>query len=68
MNQEFLEIRNTLPECPRCGKSSLAQLSRNKYQCLWCGFNRDLSEPEWTGVILISGLIGFFALVFFSQG
>lgn len=33
-----------LPECPRCGKRSLARLSEHRYQCLWCGFYRDFSR------------------------
>lgn len=49
-------------ECPRCGKRVLVSRGEGHYHCLWCGFKRDISEPEegfqafWTmipfGIIL----------------
>lgn len=36
-------------ECPRCGKRTLVQKSQNRYQCLWCHFQRDLSGPGLGG-------------------
>jgi hypothetical protein len=46
MRHEFIEPRNPLDECPNCGKHSLAQNGSDKYHCLWCGFYRDISQPE----------------------
>ena len=57
MKPEFLECRNSLEECPKCGKHSLAQRGEDKYQCLWCGFYRDLSaEPEGVGMLFMAGV------------
>jgi len=33
-------------ECPRCEKRTLYQRSAHYFICLWCGFRRDISEPE----------------------
>lgn len=56
MKPEFLEVRNTLDECPKCGKHSLAQQGHDKYHCLWCGFYRDISQPERRGLLFIAAI------------
>lgn len=33
-------------ECPRCGKRVLVRRGGDHYHCLWCGFQRDIAEPE----------------------
>lgn len=41
------ELRNNTPvlcECPNCGRKALAQISSERYECLWCDFHRDLSR------------------------
>jgi ribosomal protein S27AE len=63
MKPDFLEVRNTLDECPKCGKRSLAQSGSDKYHCLWCGFYRDISEPEGGVVLLVVVTFVFFLLV-----
>lgn len=56
-------------ECPRCGKRVLVRRGEGRYHCLWCGFNRDISEPEeimqafWAFVLAI-----LIVVVFFSRG
>ncbi|NEP55636.1 MAG: hypothetical protein F6K31_01125 [Symploca sp. SIO2G7] len=57
MKPEFIETRNPLEECPKCGKHSLAQQAHNKYHCLWCGFYRDISPPEGRGLLLIATIL-----------
>lgn len=53
MNTELQSSKHSLPECPNCGRNALVQPSRDRYHCLWCGFKRDLSEPEWeTSLVL----------------
>lgn len=49
MSLELLERTETLHECPRCGKRALAQVSHDRFECLWCRFRRDLSEPNLVG-------------------
>jgi ribosomal protein L37E len=56
MKPDYLEIRNTLEECPKCGKHSLAQRGHDKYQCLWCGFYRDISEPQWGNIVVMAAI------------
>lgn len=49
MTRELLNLNNDdLQVCPRCGRRALAHVHDSKYECLWCGFSRDLSEPRWT--------------------
>ncbi len=57
MKPEFLEMRNALEECPKCGKHSLAQQGHDKYHCLWCGFYRDISSSSGEGMFLIATLV-----------
>lgn len=33
-------------ECPRCGKRVLVRRGEDHYHCLWCGFQRNIAEPE----------------------
>lgn len=46
----LLETKDPL-ECPKCGKKVLVQQGSDRYRCLWCGFDRDLSEPEVGGIL-----------------
>lgn len=43
---ELREHVHTLHECPNCGRRALAQVSSERYECLWCNFYRDLSQPR----------------------
>jgi ribosomal protein S27AE len=56
MKPEFWEVRNTLDECPKCGKHSLAQRGNDEYHCLWCGFYRDISHPEGGGLLIVGAI------------
>lgn len=72
MKPELLETRNLLQECPKCGKRSLAQKGRDRYHCLWCGFDRDISRSEGANIffiaaIFIVALITFLAYQTYSQ-
>ncbi len=62
MKPEFIETRNMLDECPKCGKHSLAQQGHDKYHCLWCGFYRDISQPQG-GELLIAAAIFVVVLI-----
>ena len=50
-------------ECPRCGKRVLVRRGNDHYHCLWCGFQRNIAEPErltgfWGAVLaLVIGLL-----------
>lgn len=59
MHSDLIE-RETLHECPQCGKNSLAKISDHRYQCVWCRFYRDLSQHRGFG-----NDIGGILLVFF---
>jgi ribosomal protein S27AE len=63
MKSNFLEIRNALEECPKCGKHSLAQQGHDKYHCLWCGFYRDISQPSGEGLFLAAVIFAVVLLV-----
>lgn len=50
-------------ECPRCGKHVLVRRGSDYYQCLWCGFRRNLSEPEGLPVFLVIVLVFLYLLL-----
>ena len=41
---ESRDNSHVLCECPNCGRRALAQISNERYECLWCDFYRDLSH------------------------
>ncbi|NER78728.1 MAG: hypothetical protein F6K42_03955 [Leptolyngbya sp. SIO1D8] len=49
MSVDLLKRTETLHECPRCSKRSLAQIGQERFECLWCGFKRNFAEPHWGG-------------------
>ena len=63
MKPEFIEVKKSLEECPKCGKHSLAQQGQDKYHCLWCGFYRDISPPQGRGLLLMATIIVLVVLV-----
>lgn len=52
-------------QCPRCGKSTLARLSRERYACLNCFFERDFSRQHNSPFEQedVSSLVGFVPLL-----
>ncbi|GEM_PF-1837371 len=46
------ETKTELHECPKCGKKALVARG-DRFQCLWCNFTRDISEPEQDSNFLI---------------
>ena len=44
MYPDSREHSEQLHNCPKCGKHSLARVSEQRYQCVWCRFRRDLSQ------------------------
>jgi uncharacterized protein (DUF983 family) len=40
---------DSMNDCPKCGKRSLAKVSDQRYQCIWCRFYRDLSNDRGPG-------------------
>lgn len=68
MKPEFLEHRNCLDECPQCGKHSLAQRSHDQYQCLWCGFYRDMSQSQGVGMLFWAAIfVAVLGMAFATQ-
>lgn len=63
MSLELLERAETLHECPKCGKRALAQTSHNRFECLWCNFRRDLSEPYFGGGALAALISSVFFIL-----
>ncbi|MGB7441947.1 MAG: hypothetical protein WA919_12820 [Coleofasciculaceae cyanobacterium] len=61
MITEQFEPINLPTECPKCGKHSLIRRSNDQYHCLWCGFYRNLSQPEAGNIFLVAAAL---ALVF----
>lgn len=57
MSVDLVKRHETLHECPKCGKRSLAQIGQERFECVWCDFRRDLSEPYWGGGGLIGALL-----------
>ncbi len=47
MSLDTIDRHETLHECPNCGKRSLAQIGQERFECLWCGFRRNLSDHRW---------------------
>lgn len=45
-----LQTKNTM-DCPKCRKKGLVERFPNHYHCLWCDFQKDLSEPESGGLL-----------------
>jgi hypothetical protein len=59
-----LQTKSTM-DCPKCGKKGLVERFPNCYHCLWCGFHKDLSEPEpESGGLLPMLAIAFLILLF----
>lgn len=52
-----------IPQCPRCGRSSMVQHGDNQWTCLGCNFSRDLSKDEPMNLFAILGWAVLFALV-----
>jgi ribosomal protein L37E len=47
-NSKTMEIGNQdIMDCPRCGKKGLVRPNHTIYQCLCCGFKRNLAEPNF---------------------
>ncbi len=46
-------------DCPHCGKTSLIR-QRNRYRCIYCSFQRDVSEAGWEDTSTIVQFAGIF--------
>ncbi len=55
MRSEIIEFRERGKEpfhqCPKCSKQSLVQRDNDRFDCLWCGFRRDLSETGNSSIL-----------------
>lgn len=58
MRLDLDRTRETLHQCPRCSKHALVQRDTDKFYCLWCHFNRDVSDSG--GTISAVTIIAFF--------
>lgn len=47
MSLDMMDRHETLHECPNCGKRALVQIGQERFECLWCGFRRNLSDHHW---------------------
>lgn len=58
MRLDLDRTRDTLHQCPRCSKYALVQRDTDKFHCLWCHFDRDVSDSS--GAASAAVIIGFF--------
>ncbi|MBD2090038.1 hypothetical protein H6F67_09255 [Microcoleus sp. FACHB-1515] len=58
MRLDLEHTKDTLHQCPRCSKYALVQRDADKFYCLWCHFNRDVSDSG--GAISAVTIIAFF--------
>jgi len=65
------EIRQDLPICPKCHENSLHVHSTGHYQCIYCDFERNLTEQRqmqqfgsvFAGLCLVILFIGGIAFI-----
>lgn len=67
---ELSQSASGLSQCPRCGKTTLSQIG-SQFECIWCGFSRDLSQYSQNREASSSGfnflflfLVAFFVVLF----
>ena len=64
MRSEIVEIRDSkdiLHDCPKCNKKALAQVEPGVFECIWCGFRRDVTQPQrgfWSALLAALGGVG----------
>jgi hypothetical protein len=46
MAHEVHEYHDAMHDCPKCGKRALTHLSAGHFNCIWCGFKRNVSDRE----------------------
>jgi transposase-like protein len=46
MLHEVYEVHDIMCDCPKCGKHALARRGEGHYHCIWCGFQRNISDGE----------------------
>ncbi|MEM0978736.1 MAG: hypothetical protein AAGH78_00545 [Cyanobacteria bacterium P01_H01_bin.58] len=63
MSLDLLEKREVLHECPKCGKRALAQIGQERFECLWCGFRRNLAESNWGGGGILGALLAVLTVI-----
>lgn len=60
MSHEVHEYHDTMHECPKCGKRALTRVGEGRFHCIWCGFQRNISDGEHS---YMGGPLGGLALV-----
>lgn len=60
MRSEVVEIRDSkdiLHDCPKCNKKALAQVEPGVFECIWCGFRRDVTQQGgfWSALLALGG-------------
>ena len=64
MSLSTLEIRranDNFHECPKCSRLSLTQTKSGVYECIWCNFRRDISQPRSGPVAFLGAIFGILA-------
>lgn len=67
MKPDFLDNRNVLEECPKCGNYALARLELDKCQCLCCRFHQDAPQSEGEGMLFLVAILAFVVLGLLSN-
>lgn len=61
MSLSTLELRrahDAFHECPKCSRHALTQTSSGIYECIWCNFRRDVSQPRNGPLAFLGGIAG----------
>jgi ribosomal protein L37AE/L43A len=69
MNSDLLNVRDSrdiLHECPKCSRKALSQVEAGVYECIWCGFRRNISRSQggfFATAVTVGGVIFLIALL-----
>ena len=58
------DSRDILHDCPKCSKKTLNQIEPGIFECIWCGFRKDLSQKDSGAAVAIT-VAGIILLIAF---
>jgi ribosomal protein L37AE/L43A len=66
MTKNLLPIRDSrdiMHDCPKCAKQTLNQIEPGVFECIWCGFRKDISQRNGGPVAVIATAGGILLLI-----
>ncbi len=57
------DSRDILHNCPKCDKQTLNQTEAGIFECIWCGFRKDISQRNGGPVAVIAMAGGIILLI-----